>query len=143
MTQSYLSLGTSSESSSAFQAYYVSSSAITMSKGFPGSVVLTQNSSGVRKLIYILFLTAELFSQHVSIAAQSVCTATALRDYMRDGKLPAAGTVCQIESRFFDPPLSVNATSVNSTSTKREDAEIADTWRALTSALRVPKFGQF
>lgn len=61
-----------------------------------------------------------------------------MRDYMRDGKLPAPGAVCEIESRYFDPPLTVNATS-----TKREDAEIADNWRALASALRVPKFGQF
>lgn len=73
-------------------------------------------------------------SEHVTFSAESVCTATALRDYMRDGKLPALGTVCHIESRFFDRPISAN-------STEREDAKIVNTWRALTSALRIQRFG--
>lgn len=55
---------------------------------------------------------------------------------MREGKLPDPGTVCQIESRFFDGPIPVN-------SFKREDTEIADAWRALASSFRVPRFGSY
>lgn len=80
------------------------------------------------------------FSQHTSLAANSVCVATALRDYMRDGKLPAPGTVCEIESKFFGGPVAGKATSGNSTMAKRE-TEIAEAWHTLVSSMRVPRFG--
>ncbi|KAF8959383.1 TAP-like protein-domain-containing protein [Flammula alnicola] len=49
-----------------------------MSRGFTGSVVLTQDSAG-----------------HCSISAPSVCTQKYVRDYFIDGTLPEPGTVCQ------------------------------------------------
>jgi len=56
-----------------------------MSKGFNGSVVLTQNSPG-----------------HCSSSATSLCTTKAVRAYFRDGTLPNEGTVCEVESSIFD-----------------------------------------
>ncbi|KAI1260403.1 hypothetical protein F5Y18DRAFT_256863 [Xylariaceae sp. FL1019] len=53
-------------------------SAINNSQGFPGSVVLVQNSYG-----------------HTSLSAASSCTAQHLRDYFQHGKLPRPGTSCE------------------------------------------------
>ncbi|KAK0632674.1 TAP-like protein-domain-containing protein, partial [Immersiella caudata] len=53
-------------------------SARNNSAGFPGSVVLVQNSYG-----------------HTSLAAASRCTAGRVREYFREGKMPLAGTVCE------------------------------------------------
>ncbi|KAK4451353.1 TAP-like protein-domain-containing protein [Podospora aff. communis PSN243] len=53
-------------------------SARNNSAGFPGSVVLVQNSYG-----------------HTSLAAASRCTAGWVRGYFREGKMPGAGTVCE------------------------------------------------
>jgi len=55
-----------------------------MSKGFEGSVVLTQNSSG-----------------HCSISGTSLCTHKAIRAYFQNGTLPEEGTVCKTESKIF------------------------------------------
>jgi len=55
-----------------------------MSKGFEGSVVLTQNSSG-----------------HCSISGTSLCTHKAIRAYFKNGTLPEEGTVCETESKIF------------------------------------------
>jgi len=54
--------------------------AITMSKKFPGSVVLTQNSDG-----------------HCSGSSPSICTARYVRDYFQTGSVPAPGVVCEVE----------------------------------------------
>jgi len=59
-------------------------SAHKMSKGFEGSVVLTQNSSG-----------------HCSISGTSLCTHKAIRAYFQNGTLPEEGTVCETESKIF------------------------------------------
>ncbi|KAF9562407.1 hypothetical protein CPC08DRAFT_663222 [Agrocybe pediades] len=58
-----------------------------MSKGFEGSVVLTQNSAG-----------------HCSISGPSVCTQKHIREYLVSGKLPPPGTVCEVDSTPFSPP---------------------------------------
>ncbi|KAK0202249.1 Alpha/Beta hydrolase protein [Desarmillaria ectypa] len=58
---------------------------------FPGSVVLTQNSSG-----------------HASLAASSACTRAYVQAYFQNGTLPGDGTVCEVESQMF--PTSANAT---------------------------------
>ncbi|KAK7047826.1 hypothetical protein VNI00_006154 [Paramarasmius palmivorus] len=50
-----------------------------VSQGFPGSVVLTQDSAG-----------------HSSLAAPSVCTTNAVRTYFINGTLPEPGTVCPV-----------------------------------------------
>ncbi|KAK0457510.1 TAP-like protein-domain-containing protein [Desarmillaria tabescens] len=58
---------------------------------FPGSVVLTQNSSG-----------------HASLAASSACTRAYIQGYFQNGTLPSDGTVCEVESQMF--PASSNVT---------------------------------
>ncbi|KAF9457253.1 TAP-like protein-domain-containing protein [Collybia nuda] len=50
-----------------------------VSKGYPGSVVLTQNSPG-----------------HSSLTAPSLCTQKYIRRYFTDGTLPDRGTVCEV-----------------------------------------------
>ncbi|KAF4600417.1 hypothetical protein EYR38_005044 [Pleurotus pulmonarius] len=55
-----------------------------MAQGFPGSVVLAQDSPG-----------------HCSIAAPSVCTAKFIRAYFMDGKLPNEGVVCPVDVPIF------------------------------------------
>ncbi|KAJ3567549.1 hypothetical protein NP233_g6295 [Leucocoprinus birnbaumii] len=56
----------------------------TMSKRFPSSRVLTQDSPG-----------------HCSINAPSVCTMAHVREYFLTGKLPPEGTVCPVDSSPF------------------------------------------
>ncbi|KAJ5386859.1 Peptidase S33 tripeptidyl aminopeptidase-like C-terminal [Penicillium cosmopolitanum] len=55
-------------------------SAQHMSKQFPGSAVLEQNSEG-----------------HTTIAAPSLCVARAIRNYFQTGALPDAGTICEAD----------------------------------------------
>ncbi|KAL0569611.1 hypothetical protein V5O48_012351 [Marasmius crinis-equi] len=58
-----------------------------ISEGFPGSVVLTQDSAG-----------------HCSSAAPSVCTARVVREYFVNGTLPEAETLCPIDGSPFHSP---------------------------------------
>ena len=73
-------------------------SARNNSAGFPGSVVLVQNSYG-----------------HTSLAAASSCTARWVRRYFREGILPGEGTVCEADGMPFGDaafpavPVSPNA----------------------------------
>ncbi|KDR84381.1 hypothetical protein GALMADRAFT_237210 [Galerina marginata CBS 339.88] len=60
------------------------------SKGFPGSVVLTQDSPG-----------------HTSFSIPSNCTLGYVQQYFQNGTLPAAGTVCPVIGDLF--PLPSNA----------------------------------
>ncbi|KAF8876133.1 alpha/beta hydrolase fold-domain-containing protein, partial [Infundibulicybe gibba] len=55
-----------------------------MSRGFLGSVVLTQDSPG-----------------HCSFSGPSVCTMKYIRDYFADGKLPPVGEICPVISPLF------------------------------------------
>ncbi|KAK0457508.1 TAP-like protein-domain-containing protein [Desarmillaria tabescens] len=68
------------------------SSAKKTSSAFPGSVVLTQNSSG-----------------HTSLVASSSCTHAYARAYFQNGTLPNDGVVCEVETELFStssyPPL--------------------------------------
>ncbi|KAJ7209101.1 TAP-like protein-domain-containing protein [Mycena rebaudengoi] len=57
-----------------------------MSKGFAGSVVLTQDSAGVPLLV----------------SAPSVCTQKHVRQYFLKGALPEPGTVCPVNGTPFD-----------------------------------------
>jgi len=61
-------------------------SARKVASGFPGSVVLTQNSSG-----------------HCSISSPSLCTPKHIRAYFTEGKLPEDGTVCEVSEPVFKP----------------------------------------
>ncbi|GKZ30090.1 hypothetical protein AbraIFM66950_007784 [Aspergillus brasiliensis] len=56
----------------------------TMARGFPGSIVLEQNSVG-----------------HCTLSGPSLCTAKAVRQYFQTGELPDPGTVCQVEELPF------------------------------------------
>ena len=58
--------------------------AFTMSKGYPGSVVLTQNSTG-----------------HTSGSVYSSCTIGHIRKYFQTGELPEKGTVCEPDEMPF------------------------------------------
>lgn len=58
--------------------------AFTMSKGYPGSVVLTQNSTG-----------------HTSGSVYSSCTVGHIRRYFHTGELPKKGTVCEPDELPF------------------------------------------
>jgi hypothetical protein len=80
------------------------SSAHAMSKRFPGSVVLQQNSEGVSRPQASMFLSrrkALMSPQHVCISSPSVCTYGHVRNYFQTSDLPAAGTVCQPDQLPF------------------------------------------
>ncbi|KAJ6511565.1 TAP-like protein-domain-containing protein [Mycena vitilis] len=59
---------------------------------FPGSVLLTQNSTG-----------------HVSVSAPSLCTLGYIRAYFLNGKIPAPGTVCQVDATLLEPSANLTA----------------------------------
>lgn len=58
--------------------------AFKMSKGYPGSVVLTQNSTG-----------------HTSGSVYSSCTVDIIREYFHTGNLPKEGTICEPDELPF------------------------------------------
>lgn len=58
--------------------------AVEMSKGFPGSAVLVQDSPG-----------------HASFSSPSTCTSGAIMKYLINGTLPAANTVCPLSQGPF------------------------------------------
>ncbi|KAI1343268.1 hypothetical protein F5Y15DRAFT_369532 [Xylariaceae sp. FL0016] len=60
-------------------------SATNNSQGFPGSVVLVQNSYG-----------------HTTLSAASTCTAGYIRDYFQRGEVPAPGTSCDPDYYPFE-----------------------------------------
>ncbi|KAI0105366.1 alpha/beta-hydrolase [Hypoxylon sp. NC0597] len=60
-------------------------SARNNSQGFPGSIVLVQNSYG-----------------HTSLSAASVCTARYIRAYFQNGTLPKPGTICEPDYQPFE-----------------------------------------
>ncbi|KAJ7660883.1 Alpha/Beta hydrolase protein [Mycena polygramma] len=70
--------------------------ALKTQAGFPGSVLLTQNSTG-----------------HTSVSAPSLCTLGYFREYIVNGTLPPPGTVCPVDATLFAPPA--NSTTKIST----------------------------
>ncbi|VDC03757.1 unnamed protein product [Peniophora sp. CBMAI 1063] len=58
--------------------------AVATSALFPGSALLTQNSTG-----------------HISMSATSNCTTSVVAKYFVDASLPKDGVVCQVEGEFF------------------------------------------
>ncbi|GJE90062.1 alpha/beta hydrolase [Phanerochaete sordida] len=91
-----------------------------MSRGFNNSVVLRQISAG-----------------HCSTAATSLCTAKAIREYFREGKLPKNGTVCSIESSIF--PSSNETQSMQAL--QGEDRGVMEAWWQIRESFEVPRFG--
>lgn len=67
--------------------------AFKMSKGYPGSVVLTQNSTG-----------------HTSGSVYSSCTVDHIRRYFQTGELPKEGTVCEPDELPFGNSNAAEAT---------------------------------
>ncbi|KAF4622312.1 hypothetical protein D9613_009057 [Agrocybe pediades] len=90
-----------------------------MSKGFEGSVVLTQNSPG-----------------HCSISGPSLCTMIHIREYFTSGKLPPPGTVCEVDSTPFSrPPGAPRANKASSEAQKVFDSNLnSSAQRALEGA---------
>lgn len=92
-----------------------------MSKGFKNSVVLTQDSPGVRINVVVLSSdTQRYFFQHCSLAAPSVCTQKYVRDYFIDGTLPEPNTICFPERT----PFSTEADEALLSTMTVEDQEI-------------------
>ncbi|KAJ7611943.1 Alpha/Beta hydrolase protein [Mycena polygramma] len=86
--------------------------ALKTQAGFPGSVLLTQDSPG-----------------HTSLSVPSLCTSGYFRAYMVNGTLPLPGTVCPVDGRLFEPPA-------NSTA-KRTALDVADEDERRLVALKV------
>ncbi|KAF8965907.1 TAP-like protein-domain-containing protein [Flammula alnicola] len=77
------------------------------SKGFPGSVVLTQDSPG-----------------HTSFSIPSECTLGYVKQYFQNGTLPPAGTVCPVVGDLFPVASNVSAREeIQSRSPLRDVAE--------------------
>jgi len=98
-------------------------SATNNSAGFPGSVVLVQNSYG-----------------HTSLSAASTCTARHIRKYFQTGELPAPDTVCEPDSVPFadgDDPSS----EVSMDGPGREDEVLTQAVRRLAQSWRAYNFG--
>lgn len=67
-----------------------------MARGFPSSVVLTQDS-GMNPEIKDLESISKLIQidGHCTLSAPSLCTAKYVRAYFQKGSLPPVGTVCK------------------------------------------------
>jgi pimeloyl-ACP methyl ester carboxylesterase len=77
-------------------------SALKMSRKFPGSVVLLQDSEGVSFAGRYTEVTDSLqISQHCSYSSDSDCTDRFIRRYFQLGLLPEPGFVCQPNRRPF------------------------------------------
>ncbi|KAJ7160667.1 Alpha/Beta hydrolase protein [Mycena crocata] len=109
--------------------------ALKVQAGFPGSVLLTQDSPG-----------------HTSLTAPSLCTFGYFRQYLLNGTLPDPGTVCSVDATLFANDTTFgslgNGTVVEGREVSRSadpDAEAAlEAMRVLREALRTAitrKFG--
>lgn len=111
-----------------------------MATGFTRSVVLTQDSPGVRwpDLPSFLTLLSSWLSiyQHSSLAAPSVCTVTYIRDYFVNGTLPDPGTICPVIGSPFD--RNTTGQAIADRSLAADDKDILDTVRALSRSFRLP-----
>jgi hypothetical protein len=79
-------------------------SARHIAKGFEGSVVLEQESAGVRIPSYLHNYPSGDFtnsSQHGSTSSPSMCTMRIVRQYFQTGKLPPPGQVCRPDKLPF------------------------------------------
>jgi hypothetical protein len=83
--------------------------ALKVQAGFPGSVLFTQDSPGVRNFSSFLWPKSDERTQHTSTSAPSLCTINHFRQYFVNGTLPAPGTVCPVDVTLFGAP--VNSTS--------------------------------
>ncbi|KAF7433702.1 hypothetical protein PC9H_005665 [Pleurotus ostreatus] len=94
-----------------------------MAQGFPGSVVLAQDSPG-----------------HCSIAAPSVCTSKFVRAYFMNGTLPDEGVVCPVDGPIFTGQ-SVGAADPSvrrALGVDEKDGDIVQALARLRRSFRVP-----
>jgi hypothetical protein len=68
-----------------------------MSQLFPGSVLLQQESEGVRHFSSWMLCLIANFVQHTTLTAPSICVAKAIRQYFQTGSMPIVGTICQAD----------------------------------------------
>ncbi|KAF7368484.1 AB hydrolase-1 domain-containing protein [Mycena venus] len=85
--------------------------------GFPGSVLLTQDSPG-----------------HTSLTTPSLCTLGYLRQYLENGTLPEPGTVCPVEAMLFGVPG--NLTASRRAALRTEDEQALAALKAVGDAVR-------
>ncbi|GJE96255.1 alpha/beta hydrolase [Phanerochaete sordida] len=90
-----------------------------ISKGFQNSVVLQQDSAG-----------------HCSLSATSFCTLMTIREYIRQGKLPANGTVCGILSTMFPGDVMIGQEDL-----EYETKAAINAWMNIRKSLEVSGFG--
>jgi hypothetical protein len=86
-------------------------------KWYARSALLVQNSYG-----------------HCMSSSPSLCTAKHIQSYFREGTLPAAGTVCEVEELLFIGEVETDVKVLSS-----EDAELLEALRALAHV--VPRLG--
>ncbi|KAJ6610174.1 Alpha/Beta hydrolase protein [Mycena sp. CBHHK59/15] len=87
-------------------------------EGFPGSVLLTQDSPG-----------------HASITTPSICTSTYFRQYFQNGTLPEPGTVCAVDATLFGAPGNA-AASAKRDAVSAEDQRMLDALKVIGDAIR-------
>ncbi|KAJ7683904.1 TAP-like protein-domain-containing protein [Mycena olivaceomarginata] len=85
--------------------------------GFPGSVLLTQDSPG-----------------HSSLTTSSLCTHSYFKQYLDNGTLPEPGTVCPVEARLFGAPN--NSTGTRRAALSPEEEQILAAQKAIGDAVR-------
>ncbi|KAJ7902944.1 TAP-like protein-domain-containing protein [Mycena leptocephala] len=88
--------------------------------GFPGSVLLTQDSPGSM--------------QHTSLTTPSLCTLSYFRQYLENGTLPEPGTVCAAEATLFGLPG--NLTAIRRAALNTEDEQALAALKAIGDAVR-------
>ncbi|KAJ7229501.1 Alpha/Beta hydrolase protein [Mycena rebaudengoi] len=84
--------------------------------GFPGFVLLTQDSPG-----------------HTSLTTQSLCTLDYFRQYLENGTLPEPGTVCPVEATLFGVPG--NSTAIRRATLSAEDEQALAALKAISDAV--------
>ncbi|KAF8188141.1 Alpha/Beta hydrolase protein [Mycena galopus ATCC 62051] len=97
--------------------------ALKAQAGFPGSVLLTQDSPG-----------------HTSLSAPSLCTLGYFREYFLNGTLPPPGTVCPVDATLFE--TASNSTSKR-TALSAEEQDVLAAWKIIADSVRpiiTPKF---
>ncbi|KAJ7194989.1 TAP-like protein-domain-containing protein [Mycena pura] len=89
--------------------------------GFPGSVLLTQDSPG-----------------HTSLTTTSLCTLGFFRQYLLNGTLPKPGTVCPVQATLFGAPeiTAANSTASRSLSSDSDSEEMLAALKAIGDAIR-------
>ncbi|KAJ7290748.1 Alpha/Beta hydrolase protein [Mycena rebaudengoi] len=85
--------------------------------GFPGSVLLTQDSPG-----------------HTSLTTPSLCTLDYFRQYLENGTLPEPGTVCPVEATLFGVPG--NSTAIRRATLSTEDEQALAALKSISDAVR-------